>query len=461
MKVSVIIRTRNEERWISSCLESVFGQHFDEFEVILVDNMSEDATVSKASQYPVKIVTIKNYFPGLAINEGVRASLGTLIICLSGHCIPVDSDWVEALVKPLSESRVAGVYGRQQPMSFTTDRDKRDLLTTFGLDPKVQRVDTFFHNANSAFRRETWERFPFDEAIPHIEDRMWARDVLAAGMEIHYEPKASVFHYHGIYQNDNPQRRRNVVKILESLSTGEKNIPIRQSANPSAPDPKDLNTVALIPVRGDPVLFRDEPQLEFTLKQVKQSKFVKRTFVLTDSKKTADYAIKNGAEAPFLRPKSLSREFVDITEVLKFGIEELENWNIFPDICLVLEENYPFRPPGLIDNLIVSLLREGTDCAIAAKDEVRSIWVERENGLETVSPLIPRKFKTEKFYISLFGLAFATYPAYIRDGSLGIGKPYIFTVHDPIAMMEVRNDQQRSSVADFLRTWKTYDSIDS
>ena len=39
-KVSIIIRTKNEERWIGSCLKSIFDQTHKDFEVILVDNNS-------------------------------------------------------------------------------------------------------------------------------------------------------------------------------------------------------------------------------------------------------------------------------------------------------------------------------------------------------------------------------------------------------------------------------------
>ena len=56
-KVSIIIRTKNEERWITSCLKSIYSQTFKNFEIILVDNFSTDNTVKKAQQNGVK----KNY----------------------------------------------------------------------------------------------------------------------------------------------------------------------------------------------------------------------------------------------------------------------------------------------------------------------------------------------------------------------------------------------------------------
>ena len=45
--VSIIIRTKNEERWISQCLDAIFKQTYKNFEIILVDNYSNDKTVEK------------------------------------------------------------------------------------------------------------------------------------------------------------------------------------------------------------------------------------------------------------------------------------------------------------------------------------------------------------------------------------------------------------------------------
>jgi len=52
-KVSIIIRTKNEEEWISHCLDMVYRQSFTDFEVILVDNESTDHTVEIARRYPL------------------------------------------------------------------------------------------------------------------------------------------------------------------------------------------------------------------------------------------------------------------------------------------------------------------------------------------------------------------------------------------------------------------------
>ena len=46
--ISIIIRTKNEERWITQLLKSIFNQDYKDFEIIIVDNKSTDLTLEKA-----------------------------------------------------------------------------------------------------------------------------------------------------------------------------------------------------------------------------------------------------------------------------------------------------------------------------------------------------------------------------------------------------------------------------
>ena len=108
--VSIIIRTKNEEKWISLCLNALSTQSYKNFEIIIVDNYSKDKTIQKIKKYNVKTVFIKNFLPGKAINQGIKKSRGKIIVCLSAHCIPVNNSWLKNLIKHLSDNKVAGVY---------------------------------------------------------------------------------------------------------------------------------------------------------------------------------------------------------------------------------------------------------------------------------------------------------------------------------------------------------------
>ena len=96
--ISIIIRTKNEERWIESCVQNIKNQNYKNVEIIIVDNNSADKTLDKIKKYKLKVIKIKNFLPGKAINYGIKKSKGKIIVCLSAHCIPVNKNWLENLV---------------------------------------------------------------------------------------------------------------------------------------------------------------------------------------------------------------------------------------------------------------------------------------------------------------------------------------------------------------------------
>ena len=270
--VSIIIRVKNEEKWISSCLRAVFSQKYKNFEVILVDNNSRDNTLKQAKKFKIKIIKIKKFYPGKAINVGIKKSNGSTIVCLSGHCIPTNENWLNNLIKNLNKSDIGGVYGRQEPLSFSSALDKRDLILTFGLDKKTQKKDYFFHNANSAFKRKVWEKFNFDEKLENLEDRVWGKKIIDAVYKIIYEPTASVFHYHGIHQNLNVERAENIVKIMQGLDTGQyfsKNLNLEK-----------LNICCIIPTKGEPIFSKEKSLLEHTIIDAQSSTILKISMLL-------------------------------------------------------------------------------------------------------------------------------------------------------------------------------------
>lgn len=444
--VSIIIRTKNEERWIASCLRAVYQQTYTNFEVILVDNNSDDLTVKRAQEFNVTIVYINDFLPGRAINDGIKASKGQYLVCLSGHCIPVNEFWLESLVKHLSESDVAGVYGRQEPLSFSSDVDKRDLITVFGLDKKIQIKDSFFHNANSAFRREVWESFPFDEQVTNVEDRVWGKKVISAGMKIIYEPEASAYHWHGIHQDLNPERARSVVKILESI---EGLLPREDSQKIEA-----LNIVAIIPLRGKSGIINGKPLLEYAVKSIRGSKYIREIIVSTDETETAELARSLGATVPFIRPNALSEDYVDVLDVLSYSLDQIESEGKAPDLIVILEETYPFRPRNMLDQMIEALIGNGSDVIIAARRETRSVWTE-QNGVTSLASegFMPRKLKRTSAIVGLLGLGCVAYPSALRRGNLFGGKVSFFNSTHPLCEVEVHKDFPTNSIAQMVEEW--------
>lgn len=443
--VSIIIRTKNEERWITQCLRAVFAQDYPSFEVILVDNKSKDSTVKKALAFPVKLVEIDKFLPGAAINDGIRASRGDILVCISGHCIPVSKNWLKNLVADLKDPKVAGVYGRQEPLPFTPDVDKRDLINTFGLDKRRQKKDSFFHNANSAFRRDLWEKIPFDETVTNIEDRVWGEAVTAKGYEIVYEPEASVYHFHGIHHSGDPKRCENVVKILESLTIGKESAAVREQF----PEPVPPEVVAVIPYTGPVKKCGGKPLLEYTIQRAKEARSISKIFVTTDNPEVAEIAKKAGAEVPGLRPKELCGPDVSLDKVLRHTLSEINGAGIYPDAVVCLTASYPFRRRGFLDYLIKQFFTQGLDTLLPVQEEGRSAWFRSEQKIEMVSQLKPRHTKSDHLYVSLLGLGCVTLPSFIRESAIFGKNLGVHLVRDGISQLELRDDSSLA-IADEL-----------
>jgi rhamnosyltransferase len=433
--VSIIIRTKNEEQWIGECLHAVFNQKHLKIEVIIVDNQSDDKTVEKALKYPVKVITIDKFKPGAAINRGVEASSGDIIICLSAHCVPTNDMWVTNLISGLKNPKIAGVYGRQEPLSFSTALNKRDLYLTFGLDARTQVKDTFFHNANSSFLKSTWSKLPFDESVTNIEDRIWGEAVVNNGFQIFYDPSASVFHWHGIHQDSNLERASSIVNIMEELqSYTPKMLPefVERSVN-----------YAVIPIRGTSLKLNNRYLLESTINIALASKRIDEVFVFTDNEQTAKLAESLGAKSPELRPTSLSSDKTDMVDILKFALESIEQNYEIPDQIVMLEEIYPFRPNNLIDNMILTSLKHGFGSLIAAKKETRSLWEESANGINTINEgFIPSAVRKRTLWRGILGVCSVIRANLVRKKSWQQKPDGFFDLGDSIADYRVTTYEQ-------------------
>jgi len=220
--ISVVLRARNEAEWIGRCLAALAHQSLGPLDVILVDNESDDGTDAIARRAGVRVLDLarREFTYGRALNLGIAAARHEVVALLSAHCVPSDELWAEYLyahLGPDGDAGLAGVYGRQEPLPDTPACDRRDLWTTFRHERVRQRSDFFFHNANAALRRGLWREEPFDERLTGVEDRAWAKRVLARGFAVAYEPRARVYHQHGIHQGGDPARARRVAAVLSAL----------------------------------------------------------------------------------------------------------------------------------------------------------------------------------------------------------------------------------------------------
>lgn len=106
--VSVIIAARNEEANIAACLEHALAQTYaaENYEIIVVDDHSEDATVELCRQFAreenrITLLSLGDYDDvspkKAALKMGITSALGDIILTTDADC-RVSPDWIKIMV---------------------------------------------------------------------------------------------------------------------------------------------------------------------------------------------------------------------------------------------------------------------------------------------------------------------------------------------------------------------------
>ena len=432
-EISIIVRTKNEERWIGHCLEMIYEQDFKSFEVILVDNASDDHTVEIAKRFPVDLfINIDKFLPGKALNQGILSSSGNYIVCISAHCIPKNIDWLSTLYKNFeSDDKLAGVYGRQLPLSYTSDIDKRDLLIVFGQDRRTQLKDYFFHNANSMVRRDVWEKFPFDEAVSNIEDRVWGKAVISAGYHIVYDPDAPVYHHHGLHQGNTKSRARGVVSIIEQIENDITN------TLPNSLKPEVVNIAAVIPCQGNILPGTKKYNLLVkAVKELKQSKYVNKIYLVS-----IDGNFAEKFEIDWIDRSSISNaNSLAMDHLIQKSLEAIELKGEFPHSLLYVNYDYLNRPGNIFDELIFDAQYKGYDTVFSSYLDYGHYWLKNEDeDYHQTDDSMKSRAERQPAYRALYGLGCLTSSAVIRTGKIIGGKIGILPIDDFNATLRLRD----------------------
>ncbi|HMG68405.1 MAG TPA: glycosyltransferase [Chitinophagaceae bacterium] len=168
-KVSVIIPARNEEENILALLQALQIQTYPEdlFEIIVVNDHSDDNTSMIVKQFPRTILIDLeddpiNSYKKKAIEKGILAATGTLIITTDADCIPPIA-WIETIVSFYEEKKSAFIAA---PVVFNIDASLLEIFQA--LDFLVLQgitgasVSKKFHSmcngANLAYEKEVFEK---------------------------------------------------------------------------------------------------------------------------------------------------------------------------------------------------------------------------------------------------------------------------------------------------------------
>jgi glycosyltransferase involved in cell wall biosynthesis len=202
-QVSVLLPIRNEASAIEACLDGLRRQDYphERLEVLVIDGRSDDGTVAIVERYAqrhprpaIRVIDNPARTVPPALNAGLRAAQGSVIVRMDGHTVPAD-DYVSRCVEALERTGAGNVGGCITPRSDTpfggaVAMAQRHPLGAGGAKfhgaSEAQDTDTVYLGA---FPRAVFgEVGGFDETMRRNQDYELNVRLRAAGYRVHLDP---------------------------------------------------------------------------------------------------------------------------------------------------------------------------------------------------------------------------------------------------------------------------------
>lgn len=204
MRISVIIRTLNEEKYLGDLLAAIRSQDlstsaFNNYvEIVLVDSGSTDNTINIAKNFGCLVYSIErqHFSFGRSLNLGCEQSTGDIFVFVSGHCVPVGQFWLQNLCNPLVDAKIQYTYGKQIGGPETRLSESRIFQKYFKAQSEIPQLEIFCNNANAAILASIWYKNRFNEELTGLEDMYLAKNISRQYSCIGYVADAVVIHHH-------------------------------------------------------------------------------------------------------------------------------------------------------------------------------------------------------------------------------------------------------------------------
>jgi len=233
-KVSIIIVTYNSENDLQKLLPSLVSQTHKDFEIVVIDNNSQDCSIELVKNYFPEAKIIKNPENlgfAHAVNQGIKVSSGEFILLLNPDTM-LKENFIENLVKKLKEHPEAGGAcgkllsedGKKidsagiffSPFLRHFDRGQGDLPERYNWEAYVFGIS----GAAALFRRKMLEDVRVDEeyfdssffAYREDADLCWRAQLL--GWKFLYVPSAIGYHRRRVF----PGKRKDLPPFINMHS---------------------------------------------------------------------------------------------------------------------------------------------------------------------------------------------------------------------------------------------------
>ena len=227
MYFSIVIPLYNKSKYIRRCIGSLLKQSFRDFEIVVIDDCSNDESVEKVrtlSDGRIRICTNEtNRGPSYTRNAGIRASRGQYIVFLDAddYVMPGYLATLQHAILSHPNIHVFGVgiqFGTKKPANRL---GSWTILPHYSYHEYACKGQLLLTSSSSCCERSVFDRAGlFDESARTIEDpELWVR--VSSNYEIaHYSGKMVVYDIEAENSLSKSGRRQTAIPvILDTLIT--------------------------------------------------------------------------------------------------------------------------------------------------------------------------------------------------------------------------------------------------
>jgi cellulose synthase/poly-beta-1,6-N-acetylglucosamine synthase-like glycosyltransferase len=247
--VSVIVPVFNGANTLDACLEALAGQSTGEteYEVIVVDDGSTDGSAGVAARYGVQVIRQKNAGAAAARNRGAQLAQGAILLFTDSDCEPLP-DWLEQILIPFADPRVAGVKGayRTRQGSVVARFTQAEYEEKYERLARMDQID-FVDTHSAAYRRDVFlAQGGFDPDFLLDEDQELSYRLAEAGCRLVFAPLAVVYHQHPASVRRYARRKAELGRWKVRVLARHPSKAVRDSYTPWTQKAQ----IALLPVTG-------------------------------------------------------------------------------------------------------------------------------------------------------------------------------------------------------------------
>ncbi|QNR22804.1 glycosyltransferase [Croceimicrobium hydrocarbonivorans] len=422
--VSVYITNYNYERFIRESIESVLAQSLQDFELIIIDDGSTDASRDIIEEYrerpEVTIIYQQNKGLNITNNVAMRVAKGKYLMRLDAddYLVP---EALEKMVAPLEADPELGLvfpdYYYVDAEGHITGEERRH-----NFEKEVSLYDQPAHGACTIIRLSFLKKIGgYNESFTCQDGYdLWLKFIIHYSVKNVNEP---LFYYrrHGSNLTTNEERILETRRAIKETFLDLSNI--------------ESSTLAVIPVRNSKIKgvsiplydLGTETLLSLKVKKLLEARSTQRVYLISEDAEILSYARSTFGDHQNVvvleRPSRLAGPNQTLGETVKLATHHAEAENLNYRFVMTAALDFPFVEAEIFDDAVNTVELFKSDSVLSVRPDNKAYYRHTGHGLQAI--LDQEKFtriEREALYRAAGGVMVATRDSFAKNGKINAGR---------------------------------------